>query len=61
MGKLTTHVLDTASGKPAAGKRINDLRFLDRVSVRFRIADTDRNYHVPRLRSPLSYAACRGS
>ena len=117
MGKLTTHVLDTANGKPAAGIMIElfvadgdayrlvktvytnaDGRtdepllapgamaaggyelvfhvgeyfgaagapqatppFLDRVPVRFAIAEPDSHYHVPLLVSPWSYATYRGS
>jgi 5-hydroxyisourate hydrolase len=116
LGKLTTHVLDTASGKPAAGmelelsmfeaggwKKLKRLRtnadgrtdapllegklqpgqyrltfdvaayfraqgaklaeppFLDRVPLRFGIADADANYHVPLLCSPWSYSTYRGS
>lgn len=117
MGKLTTHVLDTASGKPAAGMQIElsvlegarwrklkklrtntdgrtevpllegrqmkkgeyrlvfdvssyfrkrkarlpDPPFLERVPVRFGIADPKRNYHVPLLCSPWSYSTYRGS
>ena len=117
MGKLTTHVLDTAAGTPAAGMRIdfaavveNDVRpvrtiytnaegrtdqpllaadamrvgefelmfhvadyfrrqghalaeppFLDRVPIRFAIADTAAHYHVPLLCSPWAYSTYRGS
>jgi hydroxyisourate hydrolase len=109
MGRLTTHVLDTARGCPAAGMRIDfsalgdagpvlvatvrsnaqgrtdeplldggELRpgtyeivfdvgghfaegFLDRVPVRFTIADADAHYHVPLLVSPWSYSTYRGS
>lgn len=117
-GKLSTHVLDTASGKPAAGVKIelhslaadgtrrllksvetnSDGRteallldanaieageyelvfytaeyfrrqgaelavppFLDRVPIRFGIADASQNYHVPLLISPWSYSTYRGS
>lgn len=116
-GRLTTHVLDTAHGKPAAGLKIelnkieragtaelksvttnsdgrtdspllegDDLlvgtyelvfhvgdyfahlfgdvahpRFLDRVPVRFGIADRNANYHVPLLVSRFSYSTYRGS
>ena len=109
-GRLTTHVLDTAAGRPAAGipvelARVNgehpevlrtlstdddgrtgepllaggDLRagtyelvfsvgehfggegFLDRVPVRFTVADPDAHYHVPLLASPWSYSTYRGS
>jgi 5-hydroxyisourate hydrolase len=103
---LTTHVLDTARGRPAAGVAIElarlagdgrkvvqttvtnadgridepipvpageyelvfavgdyfgDAAFLDRVPVRFRIADAEAHYHVPLLVSPWSYTTYRGS
>ena len=87
---LSTHVLDTAKGVPAAGVAI-ELRhgdevisattnqdgeyelvfavgdyfgqsgFLDRVPVRFTIADPVAHYHVPLLVSPWSYSTYRGS
>ncbi|MEM7771240.1 MAG: hydroxyisourate hydrolase [Cyanobacteria bacterium P01_A01_bin.37] len=118
-GKLTTHVLDTANGCPAAGLAIAlwsvqpetgemvllkevttnaDGRtdapllvddafvvgvyelifevgsyfsekdptlptpfFLDRVPLRFGIADASSHYHVPLLTSPWSYSTYRGS
>jgi 5-hydroxyisourate hydrolase len=101
---LTTHVLDTARGIPAAGVAIELRRgtellasattnadgrtdapllgeleageyeltfavgdyfgeraFLDRVPVRFSIADPGAHYHVPLLVSPWSYSTYRGS
>jgi 5-hydroxyisourate hydrolase len=117
MGRLTTHVLDTASGIPAAGMKIElsaleggrwkllktvttdangrseapllegekfangDYRlvfhvadyfrargavlpeppFLNRVPLRFAIADPGQHYHVPLLVSPWSYSTYRGS
>jgi 5-hydroxyisourate hydrolase len=36
-------------------------RFLDRVPVRFGIADATASYHVPLLCSPWSYSTYRGS
>ena len=108
-GRLTTHVLDTAHGRPAPGIAIELARlegddrevlrrivtnadgrtdepllaggelsageyelvfsvgdyfaagFLDRVPVRFRVADADGDYHVPLLVSPWSYSTYRGS
>lgn len=115
MGGLTTHVLDTAQGRPGAGIRVelfdvNDGRrrvtsvrtnqdgrcdaplldgdafrpgqwelvfhvgeyfartdlptadppFLDRVTIRFGIAD-DAHYHVPLLVAPWGYTTYRGS
>lgn len=116
-GRLTTHVLDTALGKPAAGLKIdlywieneerqhivsrvtNDdgrvdsplvegvgfmagtyelvfhagdyLRasgasvtepaFLDRIPLRFGVADPSTHYHVPLLLSAYSYSTYRGS
>src|SRR5918912_2226466 len=119
MGRLTTHVLDTAHGRPAAGLAIKLWRvdrdgagrgllkevrtnsdgrtdapllnddeleagtyelvfavgayfaahgtaapsppFLDRVPVRFGIADPAGHYHVPLLVSPWAYSTYRGS
>ncbi len=37
------------------------VRFLDRVPVRFGIADATASYHVPLLCSPWSYSTYRGS
>ena len=37
------------------------VRFLDRVPVRFGIADAGASYHVPLLCSPWSYSTYRGS
>lgn len=117
MGRLSTHVLDTATGRPAAAMRIDFSRiegdrriplksvitnadgrtdaplleagemrtgefellfhigdyfrahgallpeppFLDRVPLRFGIADAHAHYHVPLLCSPWSYSTYRGS
>ena len=119
MGRLTTHVLDVARGRPAAGVAIELWRlgrdggqrellktartnadgrtdapllgddelesgvyevvflvgdyfaaqeppsegppFLDRVPVRFGIADAAARYHVPLLASPWAYSTYRGS
>jgi 5-hydroxyisourate hydrolase len=36
-------------------------RFLDRVPVRFGIADATAHYHVPLLTSPWSYSTYRGT
>jgi 5-hydroxyisourate hydrolase len=117
MGKLTTHVLDTSAGIPAAGMRVDyaaldesrvqtirtvytnaegrtdepilgadamrsgefeltfhvadyfrrqgrtlaEPPFLDRVPIRFAIADAQSHYHVPLLCSPWAYSTYRGS
>jgi 5-hydroxyisourate hydrolase len=117
MGKLTTHVLDTSAGMPAAGMRVDfaavggagvdpiatvytnangrtdkplladdamrvgefelifhvaayfrgqnrdlpDPPFLDRVPIRFAIADASAHYPVPLLCSPWAYSTYRGS
>lgn len=37
------------------------MRFLDKVPVRFAIADAGASYHVPLLCSPWSYSTYRGS
>ncbi|GAB4378115.1 MAG: hydroxyisourate hydrolase [Elainellaceae cyanobacterium] len=118
-GKLTTHVLDTAQGQPAADMAVElwvvdpasgdkkllktirtnadgrtdvplltetELRigvyelifavgdyfaehavsissppFLDRIPIRFGIADLNLHYHVPLLTSPWAYSTYRGS
>jgi 5-hydroxyisourate hydrolase len=117
-GSLTTHVLDTAHGHPAAGLAVELWRFdafgaptlvkrvvtngdgrtdapllagaalaagayellffvadyfrtagvvlpeppfLDRVPVRFGVADANARYHVPLLVSPWAYSTYRGS
>ena len=118
-GRLTTHVLDTARGRPAAGLAIELWRlegegderrlvravrtnadgrtdgpllegeemdvgvyelvfsvgdyfaaeggagdappFLDRIPIRFGIADANAHYHVPLLASPWAYSTYRGS
>ncbi len=112
-GKLSTHVLDLTTGRPAAGMRIElwnhdgkhtmlkavttnadgrtdaplldaaamkvgsyeliffvkdyfvthleDSPFLDRVPIRFAIADAAANYHVPLLVTPWAYSTYRGS
>ena len=44
-----------------AGRAGGDPRFLDRVPVRFGIADAAASYHVPLLVSPWSYTTYRGS
>lgn len=117
MGRLTTHALDTANGRPAAGMKIelavlegaswkplktvqtnadgrtdeallegdalqpgeyclvfhvaeyfrargvalDEPPFLDRVPIRFGLADTRAHYHVPLLVSPWTYTTYRGS
>ena len=117
MAHLSTHVLDTARGKPAAGVRIDlyaydgvarrhlktvttnadgrtdepllsgerlpagvyelafgaaayfraqgeslpDPPFLDEVVIRFGLADSAANYHVPLLLAPYGYSTYRGS
>ena len=98
---LSTHVLDTARGRPAAGVSVvlrkdgetiaetatdadgraafgevgtgtfelefavgayfGEAPFLDRVPLRFAIADAGAHYHVPLLVSPWAYSTYRGS
>jgi 5-hydroxyisourate hydrolase len=35
--------------------------FLDRIAIRFGVADGSAHYHVPLLVSPWSYSTYRGS
>jgi 5-hydroxyisourate hydrolase len=44
-----------------AGAALSDPPFLDHVVVRFGLADSERNYHVPLLLSPFGYSTYRGS
>ena len=56
--ELVFHVGDYFAGKnPAPAKP----PFLDKVPVRFGIADAGASYHVPLLVSPWSYSTYRGS
>jgi 5-hydroxyisourate hydrolase len=45
----------------AQGMALPEPAFLDRVPVRFGIADVARHYHVPLLISPYGYSTYRGS
>ena len=45
----------------ARGAALSDPRFLDRVPVRFAIADASASYHIPLLVSPWAYSTYRGS
>lgn len=56
--ELVFHVGDYFAAKGVAASK---LRFLDRVPVRFGIADANAAYHVPLLVSPWAYSTYRGS
>lgn len=56
--ELTFHVADYFRG---AGVLLATPPFLDRIPIRFSIADPDSGYHVPLLVSPWSYSTYRGS
>ena len=45
----------------AAGVKVPEPRFVDRVVLRFGIADAAAHYHVPLLVSPWAYSTYRGS
>jgi 5-hydroxyisourate hydrolase len=45
----------------SAGLPVTEPAFLDQIVVRFGVAATDRNYHVPLLLSPFGYSTYRGS
>ena len=68
--ELVFHVGDYFAGKissapgpnpGSAGVSPAKARFLDRVPVRFGIADASASYHVPLLVSPWAYSTYRGS
>ena len=56
--ELVFFVGDYFAGKISS---LPNVRFLDRVPVRFGIADTNASYHVPLLVSPWAYSTYRGS
>ena len=43
------------------GDYFGEKTFLDRVPVRFRVAEASANYHVPLLCTPWAYSTYRGS
>lgn len=63
MGRLTTHVLDIAHGKPGAGMALTLYR---RVGERYEhlgtaVTNSDGRCDAPLLVSPWSYSTYRGS
>jgi 5-hydroxyisourate hydrolase len=56
--ELVFHVGEYFLGKISAPAKVP---FLDRVPVRFGIADPTASYHVPLLVSPWAYSTYRGS
>ena len=56
--EIIFHVGDYFATKTTALPKI---RFLDKVPVRFGIADAGASYHVPLLCSPWAYSTYRGS
>lgn len=53
-------VFDVGDYFATAGNATADIPFLDRVPVRFGVADPGAHYHVPLLTSPWSYTTYRG-
>jgi 5-hydroxyisourate hydrolase len=45
----------------AKSANLPKIRFLDKIPIRFGIADAGASYHVPLLCSPWSYSTYRGS
>jgi 5-hydroxyisourate hydrolase len=56
--ELVFYAGDYFAGKTTGALKV---RFLDRVPVRFGIADANASYHVPLLVSPWAYSTYRGS
>ena len=54
-------IFDVAAYFSALGITTGSPPFLDRVPIRFGIADTDAHYHDPLLASPWAYSTYRGS
>jgi 5-hydroxyisourate hydrolase-like protein (transthyretin family) len=64
MGRLTRHVLDTASGRPTArrsGIEFDGPAFRDVIPICFGIAGERPRHHAPVLLSPYGYSTDRGS
>ena len=57
--ELVFEVGEYFAGQPETGSA--DPPFLDRVAIRFGVADPTAHYHVPLLTSPWSYTTYRGS
>lgn len=45
----------------ARGHDLSDPPFLDKITIRFAVADAKSHYHVPLLVSPFAYSTYRGS
>jgi len=43
------------------GHEDGEIRFLDRIVIRFGVSDREQHYHVPLLLSPFGYSTYRGS
>ena len=56
---ISTHVLDTSTGKPAAGIRVELAQ--QQAVVAQGTTDEDGHHHVPLLVSPYGCASYRGS
>src|ERR1043165_1677086 len=56
--EIIFHVGDYFASKNVPAQKI---RFLNRVPVRFGIADAAASYHIPLLCSPWAYSTYRGS
>ena len=56
--RIVFHVAEYFRGQ---GVALAEPPFLDRVPVRFGVADANAHYHVPLLCTPWSYSTYRGS
>ena len=59
--ELSFHAGDYFLSHVTASNGPGPAPFLDRIPVRFRIADATVSYHIPLLVSPWSYTTYRGS
>ncbi|GGB37433.1 hydroxyisourate hydrolase [Virgibacillus dakarensis] len=74
-GRVDTPLLTEGDAKPGEyelifyvaeyflgrGEKLSEPPFLDKVPIRFGIADPGSHYHVPLLITPWSYSTYRGS
>ena len=56
--ELVFHIGDYFAGK---GVRVPEPRFVDQVVLRFGVANSEENYHVPLVATPWTWSTYRGS
>ena len=60
-GMAREGAIDGSDESTGPAREPSRFRFLDRVVIRFGVAEPDEHYHVPLLISPYAYSTYRGS